>query len=434
MSKLQDYQAEQLETIKKIYEWHEEKEANKPLRLGRLGASVIGKPCERELWYSFRKLFTTKFDGRMLRLFATGHLEEPRFVQELRGIGCTVYDIDQETGRQFELTDFGGHFVCYPDAAILGLPEAPKTWHVAEFKTMNDKGFNKLKKEGVKKSKPEHYAQMMVGMGMSGMTRALYLVKNKDTDELYGERVKFDAVEYSRLRDKAQRVITSTNPPDRIADRPDDFRCRFCDAYDLCWNTGVGAVGICSKTCRSCCHATAELDGEGARWSCARLNVDLCVKAQSIACDFHLLLPGLVSFADPTDSGPDWIEFTNKKDGAVWRHGNGDGMWSTGELMTSPSEVVGQPVVQKIKDAFSGTAVAYGKKLTLIEKYPPDECELLWEGPEGELEKAAKDIVLGEKPSGRYEDEKCIAWEFMDNVLTVIYKGEDYSAIWKGKE
>ena len=47
----------------------------------------------------------------------------------------------------------------------LGIPEAPKTWHVLEFKTHNSKSFAKLEKEGVQKSNPMHYAQMQVYMG-----------------------------------------------------------------------------------------------------------------------------------------------------------------------------------------------------------------------------------------------------------------------------
>ena len=212
-------------TIQKIYEWHEKQEEKRDgPHQGRLGASVIGKPCDRFLWYSFRGLVDKRFEGRMLRLFETGHLEEPRLVKELRGIGCTVHDVDSNTGKQFEFTALGGHFVCHPDAAILGLPESPKTWHIGEFKTMNDKSFNVLKKSnGVKKAKPEHYAQMMMGMGMSKMKRALYLVKNKDTDELYSERVRFDLNELDLLETRAERIIASNAPLERCTNRPDDY-------------------------------------------------------------------------------------------------------------------------------------------------------------------------------------------------------------------
>ena len=40
-----------------------------------LGASQIGKSCERALWYDFRWATSARFPGRILRLFETGQLE-----------------------------------------------------------------------------------------------------------------------------------------------------------------------------------------------------------------------------------------------------------------------------------------------------------------------------------------------------------------------
>jgi hypothetical protein len=430
-------------------------EADKPLRHGRLGASIIRRPCERFLWYSFRKLFSKAFGGRMLRLFETGHLEEPRLIRELRGIGCTVLDKDEDTGQQFEFTALGGHFVCYPDAAILGVPEAPKTWHVGEFKTMGgeetqSKDFEKVKAEGVKKAKPEHYAQMQMGMGLSGMTRALYLCKKKATDELHSERVRYDAGEFQRMMDRARRVIEATNPLERCAKRPDDFRCKWCDAFPLCWGTGETAVPIPKKTCRSCCHATPEIDADEtwARWSCAKHGCDLDPADQQTACPHHLLLPGLVTFAEAVDSGPDWIEFKNTSDGAVWRHGNGEGMWTTEELMRTPGPLVGEKSVQAVKEAFNGTVTAVespldDKELTLLERYPPEDSRLLWEGePTGENlivafneVRKALDLDSGAalEPSSEEDTNEHEAVEF-GSVLYVNYKSHNYAAVWQGVE
>ena len=75
-----------------------------------LGASLIGKACERALWYDFRWTTKAKFPGRVLRLFETGHLAEARLVQNLRRTGATVLEVDPETGRQFRVQAHGGHF------------------------------------------------------------------------------------------------------------------------------------------------------------------------------------------------------------------------------------------------------------------------------------------------------------------------------------
>ena len=100
-----------------------------------LGASQIGKSCERALWYDFRWTTPARFPGRILRLFETGQLEEARLVRNLRRTGATVLEVDPETGRQWRVEAHGGHFGGSLDAVALGLLEAPKTWHVVEFKT-----------------------------------------------------------------------------------------------------------------------------------------------------------------------------------------------------------------------------------------------------------------------------------------------------------
>lgn len=64
-------------------------ERDKPFR-AHLGGSVIGRKCERELYYTFRWFRRPTFDGRMLRLFQRGHREEFSFVAYLRSIGINV--------------------------------------------------------------------------------------------------------------------------------------------------------------------------------------------------------------------------------------------------------------------------------------------------------------------------------------------------------
>ena len=54
----------------------------------------------------------------------------------------------------------------------LGLLEAPKTWHVVEFKTHSAKSFRELAAKGVAEAKPQHWAQMQVYMHLTGITRA----------------------------------------------------------------------------------------------------------------------------------------------------------------------------------------------------------------------------------------------------------------------
>lgn len=273
-----------------------------------LGASVIGKPCERALWYDFRWTTRRAHPGRLLRLFETGQREEARFVQNLRRIGATVLEVDPDTGRQFRVAAHGGHFGGSLDAVAIGLPEAPKTWHVLEFKTHSAKSFNGLITKGVALSKPQHLAQMQIYMHLTGLTRALYLAVNKDTDELYAERIELDGGMAEQLLAKAQRVIFAATPPPRISEDPAWYECRLCDHAALC--RGEAAAEI---HCRSCLAATPVEDG----WHCARHDKALSLADQRAACAQHLYVPALVP-AEQIDADTDWVEY-RLGDGSRWR-------------------------------------------------------------------------------------------------------------------
>lgn len=254
-----------------------------------LGASVIGDPCERKIWYAFRWADEPeRFSGRMLRLFETGHVEEARMVEWLRAAGVDVVDRSPETGEQLAISEIGGHFRGHLDGEATGVPTASVVVHVVEFKTHNAKSFASLKRHGVEASKPAHAAQMQVYMDRRGRTRALYVAECKDNSELYAERVRHDPEQAMRLLAKAERIITSDNAPPRIKDDPAAFPCLFCARADLC-HRGKWA----RRNCRTCCHACVVLDGNGG-WRCEKHNVSLSTEAQRIGCPQHLYLPDLV--------------------------------------------------------------------------------------------------------------------------------------------
>ena len=273
-----------------------------------LGASLIGKECERALWYDFRWTTKAKFPGRVLRLFETGHLAEARLVQNLRRTGATVLEVDPETGRQFRVQAHGGHFGGSLDGVAINLLEAPKTWHVLEFKTHSAKSFADLAAKHVRQSKPQHFAQMQIYMSLTGLTRALYVAVNKDNDDLYIERVELDTAVSTRLLEKAQRVIFAATPLPRISEDPSGYQCRLCDHAEVCHGKQAAEIN-----CRTCLHATP-IDGG---WHCARHNKSLTEVNQRTACTHHLYLPPLVP-GRQVDAGEGWVEY-EFADGLRWR-------------------------------------------------------------------------------------------------------------------
>ena len=273
-----------------------------------LGASLIGKACERALWYDFRWTTKARFEGRVLRLFETGNREEERLVRNLRRTGATVLEVDPETGRQFRVQAHGGHFGGSLDGVAIHLLEAPKAWHVLEFKTHSNKSFTDLVAKKVRESKPQHFAQMQIYMHLMGMNRAMYLAVNKDTDDLYVQRVEADVAYTEQLLEKARRIIFAPTPLPRISEEPSWYQCRLCDHADVCHGPRAAEIN-----CRTCLHSTPVEGG----WHCDRHQKPLSEVDQRTGCEQHLYLPPLVPAAQ-VDAGEDWVDY-QFSNGVRWR-------------------------------------------------------------------------------------------------------------------
>jgi hypothetical protein len=301
-------------TVVKIYEHYEKANAAFKPR-PHLGASIIGKECRRALWYDFRWATKAAFIGRILRLFESGNREEFRVLVDLKNAGVTVHEKDPETGKQFQFKDLAGHFSGSMDAAMQGLEEAPKTWHVGECKTHNLKSFTALVKDGVKKSKPLHWHQMNTYMGWSGMKRAAYFAICKDTDDIYLERVEFDKEEFERDRVKANAVITAPEPLTKINNDPAWFECKFCDHHPVCH-----AQRVPMKSCRTCAHSTpnGDLANKEGVWDCDKHKKKLTYEEQVAGCPNHVFIPALVAYAEPQEAGDNWIAYRNKRNNKLF--------------------------------------------------------------------------------------------------------------------
>jgi hypothetical protein len=201
----------------------------------------------------------------------------------------------------------GGHFGGSLHAVAIGLLEAPKSWHVVEFKTHGLKSFATLRKDGVHRAKPQHTAQMQVYMHLTGISRAMYVAVCKDTDEIHVERLRADPAEGQRLIAKAKRVIDAPRPPVKISKDPAWWQCRLCKHHDHCH--GDRPAG---RNCRTCLHATPVEDG----WICERWQRRLSSLEQRRGCPFHLVVPDLVP-AEPVDAGDDWVAY-RLADGSTW--------------------------------------------------------------------------------------------------------------------
>jgi hypothetical protein len=339
-------------TVQAIYATWEKRGNRQKGHRRHLGASLMGEECLRSLWYTFRWSTDLEHDGRLLRLFDRGQLEESRFVRELQNSGVTVYEIDPQSGKQYLFSECQGHVGGSMDGVGKGFLESPDKWHVLEFKTHSDKSFKELVSKGVKESKPTHYAQMQLYMGWTrqhppGIDRAFYLSVNKDNDELYSERIRFDEKTFDTLMRKAWDIVKSPIPLEKMSQDGTFYKCKMCNHADVCQGNTLPAVN-----CRTCVHSTPELDGKGS-WSCARCNIILTDQQQRSGCEEHLFIPQLVTWASQVDASEEdnWIEF--EYEGTRFKNGaKGPNSYPSPELRQVVPDLLSDSFVEGLREEF----------------------------------------------------------------------------------
>lgn len=296
-----------------------------------LGASILGHPCDRWLWLSFRWAAREEFPGRILRVFRRGHHEEGWIVSDLRAIGIDIRDTQGAQSR----VDFGAHVGGSLDGIIhSGVPEAPKKKHVAEFKTHSKKSFDEVEAQGVEKAKPMHWAQMQAYMHGTGIDRALYVAVCKDDDRIYTERVKYNKEAAEGLIARGHRITLSDRQPEPLSTNPSWYQCKFCAAHEMCH----GGKPTKHVNCRTCAHSTPRADST---WHCAKWDAEIPFEAQLEGCESHVLHPDMVPWKLDTEA--------SSMDEAVWiidgkpvRNGEPDAfVFGSRELLANPSACAG---------------------------------------------------------------------------------------------
>jgi len=269
------------EIVSRVYEAIRA-EQDSDLRLSRLGASGIGEECLRRVWMSWRGYDKSEFDGRMLRLFGTGHWQEDRIVGDLCRAGLKVWDKDEKTGLQYTFVDDTRHFVAKLDGVVTGVPGNTKAPHVLEIKTHNKNSFSALVKHGLRSSKPSHYAQIQSGMWLSGMSNGLYVAVCKDDEQFYVEIVKVDKEFHVETAHKVIKLVEATMRPAGISADASSFGCKYCDMKSVC----VGEKPPL-RTCRSCRYVLPVKDGT---WVCTVSSAELSLDEQLVACEEYTQL------------------------------------------------------------------------------------------------------------------------------------------------
>ena len=165
-----------------------------------ISISILGEECERALWYELRWASQPEvIDGLKAITFETGNIEETRLLNALRMIGCEVDEVDHR-GKQYRASAVAGHVRGKMDGKVLGLPEAVKTWHVVECKSMKETYWKAVVKDGVRKGYYAHLGAVRTFTAISSASSAASTLPQQEHRRgPRSERIETDHVEAIRL-------------------------------------------------------------------------------------------------------------------------------------------------------------------------------------------------------------------------------------------
>jgi len=206
-----------------------------------VGASAVGDECLRKLQYGYMQVpLDQEPEGKMLRIWRTGHVFEAEVGHWLKMAGFKLQTIDPETRKQFGFTvlndDGQGHFDGIVTDGPLDLAY-PFLW---ECKALNEKNWQPIKKNGLAIGKPIYAGQMAIGQGyLNLLNPGMFTALNKATSELHHELVPFDQKLAQQMSDRMALVVQASRDEQllpRAYASEDNFRCKLCDWKKSCWS------------------------------------------------------------------------------------------------------------------------------------------------------------------------------------------------------
>lgn len=207
-----------------------------------LGASYVGRPCAREVWYQYNRYPRKPFDAQSLMRFDDGHRTEDLTAARLRMIDGVQLWTHDDNGKQYGFSAFDGRFKGHVDGVILGLKQAPKTPHVWENKACEDKKYNAFKKakqtygekQALKNWDENYFVQAQVCMHYLQLDRHYLTVSSAGGRDYDSCRTEYDPATASQYIDRAEKIIDADTEPERISEKPDFYMCKWCDFRETC--------------------------------------------------------------------------------------------------------------------------------------------------------------------------------------------------------
>ncbi len=188
-----------------------------------IGASSIGNPCERAIWYGLHRTDAKVVDAKLRMTFQIGKRLEQMLLDLIPFLSLPINkSFHEKTYPLFQGT---------VDAIIYKNNEYD---FILEIKTANNSSFDTFKKKGLRLWNSQYYDQVQSYMGMSGVHKCYLLALNKNTSELHDEFVLFDEDRYMSLVTKAKRIGEAVTEPPRISGSASFYLCKMCFYKGVC--------------------------------------------------------------------------------------------------------------------------------------------------------------------------------------------------------
>ena len=268
-----------------------------------LGASAIGKACDRALWLGFRWARPPRIAAPGLKAIADGHASEAVQAARLRLVeGLQLWTEDPDhPGQQIGFAILNGHFRGNLDGIIQGLKQS-KDLHVWEHKAVNEKKQAKLAAlvaadpyNALEQWDAVYFVQAQVYMAQMDIDRHYLTCSSPGCRSTVSVRTRRQPEVVEWALERAKRLIKMDSPPLKPSDNPEHFECRWCDYKPLCHGTREAP----KVTCRTCGHSTPSVEEGAPPWRCELLDRNLDYAEQLAGCKAHMYHPHLLAhFAD----------------------------------------------------------------------------------------------------------------------------------------
>ncbi len=216
--------------------------ANGETRRKYIGASSIGKPCARQLYYEYNGYERKPFPPEAVLRFEDGHRTEALTIERLQMVPDLELWTRDEAGNQIGFSDFDGQFKGHVDGIIRGISAAPKNPHVLEIKCCAEKRYREFQnakakfgsKGALKEFDKTYFAQAQVYCHYFKLDRHYLVVATAGGRDYDSCRTEYDREAAEYYIDRAKKLIDARSAPPRISDKPDFWLCRFCDFNEIC--------------------------------------------------------------------------------------------------------------------------------------------------------------------------------------------------------